>query len=140
MRSVPAPEPARGGPLPLPATGLPQAVLAPGGLVPRHEISATTRPWELHPSEQPSATVPRFSTHREPARRDAYTLAPRCSPAWRSTYTARVPNSRRDAACRVSPRLRRRGQPRLYRLQSIPSRARSSLVRRGDVHFLPFLE
>src|ERR1700676_1105862 len=143
-RFAPASELATGGPLPLPATGLPEAVLVPDGLVPRHEISATTRLWGLHPSEQPFATGPRLSTRREPARRGAYIPARLCSRACkltcRPTHTAQAPNSRRDAACRVSPRLRRRGQPHLYRLQSIPSRASSSLVGGGDVHFLSFLK
>src|ERR1700675_282260 len=143
-RFAPAIELARGGLLPPPATGLPEAVLAPAGLVPRHEISATMRPWELHPSEPPSATALRLSTHREPARWGACIPAPRCSPAGRPTHrparTAQAPNCRSDASCRVSPCLRRRDQPRLYGLRLIPSRARGSLIRRGDVHFLPFLE
>src|ERR1700676_1316388 len=132
MRPSPTPELARGGPQPPPATGLPEAALALAGLVPRHEISATTCPWESHPSEPQSATAPRPSTHREPARWGDYIPARRCIPACRPTRRPRACISRRDAACRVSPRL--------YWLQSIPSRARSSLVRRGDVHFLSFLE
>src|ERR1700674_735412 len=140
MRPSPTPELARGGPQQPPATGLPEAALALDGLVPRHEISATTCPWESHPSEPQSATAPRPSTHREPARWGDYIPARRCIPACRPTRRPRACISRRDAASRVSPRLRRRDQPRLYRLESIPSRARSSLVRRGDVHFLSFLE
>src|SRR5208337_3915566 len=126
MRSAPA----KGDPALPPATGLPEAVLAPAGQVPRHEISATTRPWELRPSDPPSATALRLSTCREPARQAAYIPAPRCSPECTPSCRPRAPNqciSRRDAACRVSPRPRRRGKPRLYRLQSIASRARLAL-------------
>src|ERR1700704_1804169 len=88
-RPVPAPEPARGDPLPLPATGLPESVPVPAGQVPRHEISATMRPWELHPSEQLFATARRPSMHREPPRRGAYTLAPRCKPPRLLMYSPR---------------------------------------------------
>src|SRR5208337_2662998 len=79
-QSAPATGPARVDPRPPPATGLPEAVLAPAGRVPRHEIFATTSLWELHPSGQPSATVLRPSTRRELARWGAYSLAQRCSP------------------------------------------------------------
>src|SRR5271169_961802 len=143
MRSEPAPVPARADPEPPPATGLPEAVLVPGGRVPRHEIAATTCPWELHPSEPPFATALRPSTCREPARWDAYIPAPRCSPACRLTHTPRAPTqciSSRDAACRVSQRLRRRRKPRLYRLQALASRAAISCGRLGDAYLLPFLE
>src|ERR1700686_386061 len=139
-RFAPATGLAKGDLLPPPTTGLPGAVLAPAGLIRRREISAPMPPGELHPWEPPSATALRLSTHREPARRDAYTLAPRCIPACRLTHRAQAPNSRRDAAFRVWHCLRRRCKTRLYRLQSIPLRARGSLVRRGDVHFLSFLE
>src|SRR5208337_383166 len=80
-RSAPVTAPARGDPAPHPVIGLPEAVLAPAGRVPRHEIAATTCPWELHPSEQPSATALRLSTRREPARWGAYIPAPRCTPS-----------------------------------------------------------
>src|ERR1019366_2621154 len=90
MRSAPATEPARGDPAPHPATGLPEAALAPAGRVPRHEIAATTRPWELRPSEQPSATALRLSTRREPARWGAYIPARQCSPEYTPRYRPRA--------------------------------------------------
>src|ERR1019366_9917131 len=88
-RSAPATELARGDPAPHPATGLPEATLAAAGRVPRHEIFATTRPWELRPSEQPSATALRLSTRREPARWGAYIPARRCSPPYSRRATRR---------------------------------------------------
>src|SRR4030081_1524422 len=139
-RRAPAPEPARGDPLPLPATGLPESVPAPPGRDQRHEISATTRLWELHPSEQPSATARLLSTRREPARWGAYIPVPLCNPACILTRRVRAPNSRRDAACRVLSRIRIEGNPCVYRMESRPSRASNSLVRPCNMHFLAFLE
>src|SRR5208282_6305496 len=121
MRSAPAPEPERDGPAPPPTTGLPEAVLAPAGRVPRHEISATTRPSESHPSEQRFATVPRLSTCPEPARSAACIPAPRCS----QPYNPRAAQQRaRRISCQVA----------------IASRVSVSGGRLGDVHLLPFLK
>src|SRR5208282_296879 len=80
-QSAPVPALARVDPAPPPATGLPEATRTPIGLVPRHEISATTRLWELHPSEPPPATALRLSTCQAPARRGAYIAALLCTPS-----------------------------------------------------------
>src|SRR5580658_2537566 len=143
MRSAPATAPARDDPAPHPATGLPEGVLVPAGRVPRREISATTCPWESHPSEPPFATALRLSTCREPERWDVCIPVRRCSPACRLTHILRAPTQcifRRDASCRVLPRLRGRGWLRPYWLQAIASRPSISCGRLGDVHLLPFIE
>src|SRR5208282_1048885 len=84
LQFAPATAPGRGDPAPPPATDLPAADPAPTGRVPRREISATTRPWESHPSELPFATALRLSTCRELAQWGAYTPARRYSPSPRA--------------------------------------------------------
>src|ERR1035438_3997410 len=117
MRSAPVTGLARGDPAPRPATGLPEAGLAPAGRVPHRGISATMCPWESHPSEPPSARGPRPSTYLEFAQWVAYISDRPCSPPSRPRVFRLLPNLRISCRGLVSSFARRRGEPRLYNVR-----------------------